>query len=373
MNYHISYPLSPNSPLGPLSFPKSGDDNCMIRQVPISFGREGDSRLYNSGEKMKTVGIVLSYMVCLSAVLLILVSGCDKQQQDIGGNRKHKVAVVISTLNNPWFVVLGNTAAKRAEELGYEATIFDSQNDIAKEMNYFENIIASGYDAIIFNPTDADGSIANVERAKKAGIGTFCVDREINTNTAAVSQILSDNYSGCVAMGQYFVKKMGRKGKYVELLGLVGDNNTWNRSKGFHSVVDNYPNLIMVAQQSADFDRNKAMEVMESILQAHPDIEAVFCGNDAMAMGAYQALASAGKSDNVMVFGFDGAKDVIDSISEGKIAATGMQFPKVMAQKAAEMADEYIKGKRDFPQKLPIAVELVTQENIDKYMAYGKK
>ncbi len=138
-------------------------------------------------------------------------------------------------------------------------------------------------------------------------------------------------------------------------------------------MVDTYPGLKIVAQQSADFDRNKAMEVMESVLQANPDINAVFCGNDAMAMGAYQALASAGKTGDVKVFGFDGAKDVIDLIAVGKIAATGMQFPKVMARKAAEMADEYDKGKRDFPQKLPIAVELVNAENIEKYSAYGKK
>src|SRR4249919_3190000 len=152
---------------------------------------------------------------------------------------------------------------------------------------------------------------------------------------------------------------MQKKGNYVEILGLVGDNNTWNRSKGFHSVVDMYPGLKMVAQQSADFDRNKAMEVMESLMQAHPDIDAVFCGNDAMAMGAYQALASAGKKEKVKVFGFDGAEDVITAISKNKVAATGMQFPKVMAETAAQFADEYIKGKRDFPKKIPVAVELV--------------
>ncbi|MBN1478642.1 D-ribose ABC transporter substrate-binding protein [candidate division KSB1 bacterium] len=282
------------------------------------------------------------------------------------------IAIVISTLNNPWFVVLGESAKQRAEELGYEAAIFDSQNDNAKEADHFENIIAAGYKAILFNPTDADGSISNVEKAKKAGIPTFCMDREINSNTAAVTQILSDNYTGCVALGEYFVKKLNKKGRYVELLGLVGDNNTWNRSRGFHSVVDNYPDLKMVAQQSADFDRNKAMEVMESILQAHPDIDAVFCGNDAMAMGAYQAIAAAGKAQHVMVFGFDGARDVIDSIRDGKIVATGMQFPKIMARKTAEFADEYIRGRRDFEQKIPIAVELVTRENIKKYAAYGK-
>ena len=132
-------------------------------------------------------------------------------------------------------------------------------------------------------------------------------------------------------------------------MGLVGDNNTRNRSQGFHSVVDRYPGLKMVAQQSADFDRAKALEVMESILQAHPDIDAVFCANDAMAMGAYQALVAAGKDKDVKVFGFDGADDVVKLIAEGKIVATGMQFPKTMARTAAEYADEWLKGKRDFP------------------------
>jgi ABC-type sugar transport system substrate-binding protein len=286
---------------------------------------------------------------------------------------KQKIAVVISTLNNPWFVVLGDTAKARAIELGYDATIFDSQNDTAKEAANFENIIAGGYQAILFNPTDANGSIANVQKAKAAGIPVFCIDREINSTNAATSQMLSDSYAGCVKLGQFFVKTIGKEGEYAELLGIVGDNNTWNRSKGFHSVVDRYPGLKMVAQQSGEFDRAKGLEVMESILQAHPNIKAVFCGNDAMAMGAYQALLTAGKDKQVKVFGFDGADDVVKMIAEGKIAATGMQFPKTMARKSAEFADEYIKGKRDFPQKVPVAVELVTQENVSKYGDYGKK
>src|SRR4029077_18257417 len=145
----------------------------------------------------------------------------------------HRVAVVVSTLNNPWFVVLAETARDRAKELGYDATIFDSQNDPAKEASYFENIIASGYKAVLFNPTDASGSIANVRKAKAAGVPVFCMDREINANDAAVSQVLSDNYSGCVKMGEYFVKRLGGIGKYAELLGISGDNNTINRSKGF--------------------------------------------------------------------------------------------------------------------------------------------
>ena len=286
---------------------------------------------------------------------------------------KARMAVVISTLNNPWFVVLGETAKTRAEELGYDATIFDSQNDTAKEAAHFENLIAAGYKAVLFNPTDANGSVANVLKAKAAGLPVFCIDREINSTNAATAQMLSDNYSGCVKLGQYFVKTIGKEGEYAELLGLVGDNNTWNRSKGFHSVVDRFPGLKLVAQQSGEFDRAKGLEVTESILQAHPGIKAVFCGNDAMAMGAYQALVSAGKDKDVKVFGFDGADDVVKSIAEGKIVATGMQFPKLMARQAAEFADEYIKGKRDFAQKIPVPVDLVTKENVGKYGDYGKK
>ncbi len=299
-----------------------------------------------------------------------LICGC---KTDTTSDSKKKVAVIVSTLNNPWFVVLAQTAAAKAQSLGYETKIFDSQNNTSLEADNFENAIASGYNAILFNPTDADGSVTNVLKAKAAGVPVFCMDREVNSTEAATSQILSDNYSGCVALGKYFVEQMNKKGNYVEILGLVGDNNTWNRSKGFHSVVDVYPGLKMVAQQSADFDRNKAMEVLESILQAHPDVNAVFCGNDAMASGAYQALVAAGKANDVKVFGFDGAEDVVNSIKDKKIIATGMQFPKVMAQTAAIYADEYFKGKRQFPKKMPVAVELVTQENVNDYIGYGKK
>ncbi|MGH2623879.1 MAG: D-ribose ABC transporter substrate-binding protein, partial [Sphingobacterium sp.] len=232
--------------------------------------------------------IIRIIFIFTSCLLFVQCGHKDK------ANGVKKIAIVVSTLNNPWFVFLGQQAAEKARALGYEAKLFDSQNNTALESNHFDNIIVDGFNAILFNPTDADGSLANVKKAKAAGIPVFCMDREVNSSTVATSQILSDSYSGAVDIGKYFVQQFKKNGNYVEILGLVGDNNTWARSNGFHSVVDNYPGLKMVAQQSADFDRNKAMEVMESILQAHPDIDGVFCGNDAMAMGAYQALVSAG-------------------------------------------------------------------------------
>lgn len=313
--------------------------------------------------------MVFKLRTLLLFLLLTLPFGCRN-----GANTGiKKMAVIISTLNNPWFVVLAETAAAEAKRLGYEAKIFDSQNNSALEADHFENAIVSEFSAILLNPTDSEGSIVNVMKAKDAGLPVFCIDREVNAPKAATAQILSDNYSGCVAIGKNFVQDLDQKGSYVEILGLVGDNNTWNRSKGFHSVVDRYPGLKMVAQQSADFDRNKAMDVLESMLQAHPDIDAVFCGNDAMAMGAYQALVAAGKSKAVGVYGFDGADDVMNAIRDRKIRATGLQSPQTMAKTAAQFADQYIKGKRDFAQKIPVAVELVNQANIQDYSPAPKQ
>ena len=324
--------------------------------------------------KNPELGIIIGtrkiiYVICILITCLIL-SSCSSS--DKSNDIVKKIAVVISTQDNPWFVVLGEAAKQHSEELGYEAVIFYSENNLSKETEHFDNIIKSGFKAILFNPTDEKGSITNVKSAKKADIPVFCMDRKVNANNLAISQIQSDNYSGCVLLGQHFVKTLGKKGSYVELLGLTGDNNTWNRSKGFHSVVDNYPDLKMLNQQTGDFDRDKAIGLMESMLQTYPNIDAVFCGNDAMAMGAYQAILAAERADKIMIFGFDGAAEVVDAIRQGKIEATGMQFPKTMAKTAAEYADKYIKGERNFNQKVLIPVELVTKENTNNYKDFGK-
>lgn len=313
---------------------------------------------------MKLKSVLISVLCVLTAL-----TGC---RQD-GGGSKGRVAVVISTLNNPWFVVLGESAAQYARELGYEAVLFDSQNNPSKEAEHFDNILSSGYKAILFNPTDADGSTVNAKAAMAKGVPVFCMDREINEPGAAVTQILSDNYSGCIALGEYFVETVGREANYVEILGLVGDNNTWARSRGFHSVVDCFEGLHMLAQQNADFDQNKAMEVMETMMQANPDIQAVFCGNDAMAMGASQAILAAGKSGRIKVFGFDGSDDAVGAVRDGRLAATAMQFPKTMARTAAQFADRYLSGEHDLPRKIPVAVELVNPENVSHFGNFGRR
>ena len=142
-----------------------------------------------------------------TAVLFLLLSallGVHSCKNNPKATQK-KIAIIVSTLNNPWFVFLAENAAARAKELGYETKIFDSQNNTALETDHFENALASGYNAILFNPTDADGSVSNVLKAKEVGVPVFCMDREVNSTEAATSQILSDSYAGCVDLGKYFV------------------------------------------------------------------------------------------------------------------------------------------------------------------------
>jgi ABC-type sugar transport system substrate-binding protein len=285
-----------------------------------------------------------------------------------GSSQPRRIAIVVSTLDNPYFVVLANTAAEEARRLGYRATIFDSEDDPAKEASTFENVLAAGYSAVLLNATDDEGSVSNARMAMQANIPVFTMDRAIKSDQATVSQVVSDNYAGAVEVGQYFVRELQGRGRYVELLGLVGDNNTWIRSNGFHSVVGRYPGLRMVAQQSADFDRSKALGVMDSILQAHPDIDAVFCDNDTMALGAYQALLAAHLDHEVRVFGFDGSADGIAAIAAGHLDATAMQYPRLIARLAAQSADRYLRGDRAIPPRVLVAVSLVTRPNVARFI-----
>ena len=159
---------------------------------------------------------------------------------------------------------------------------------------------------------------------------------------------------------------MGEKGKYVELVGKESDTNAGIRSSGYHDVIDQYPEMEMVAQQSANWSQTEAYSKMESILQANPDIKGVISGNDTMAMGASAALQAAGKSD-VIVVGFDGSNDVRDAIKAGQIAATVLQPAYQIAQLAVEQADAYLeKGSTDLPEKQSIDCVLITKENADQ-------
>ena len=244
-------------------------------------------------------------------------------------------------------------------------------DDPNKQNQLFDTAIARGAVAIILDNAGADASVAPVKKAKEAGIPSFLIDREINESGIAISQIVSNNYQGAQLGGEEFVRLMGEAGKYAELVGKESDTNAGIRSAGYHDVIDQYPDLEMVAQESANWSQPEAFQKMQTILQAHPEIKGVISGNDTMAMGAWAALQQAGR-DDVIVVGFDGSNDVRDSIRDGGIKATVLQPAYRQAEMAVEQADAYLKnGETGQPEKQLMDLVLITDENADKLETFA--
>jgi erythritol transport system substrate-binding protein len=281
------------------------------------------------------------------------------------------IAIITPSPDNPFFKAEADGAAAKAKELGYEVLQMVHDDDANKQSELFDSAIAAGVKAIILDNAGADASVAAVQKAKDAGIPSFLIDREITASGVAVSQIVSNNYQGAQLGAEEFVKLMGEKGKFAELLGKESDTNAGIRSSGYHDVIGQYPDLEMVAQQTANWSQTEAYTVMESMLQAHPDIMGVISGNDTMAMGAYAALEAAGRKD-VIVVGFDGSNDVRDSIQKGGIKATVLQPAYDQAQMAVTQADQYIKtGSTGVDEKQLMDCVLINGDNAAKLETFA--
>lgn len=283
------------------------------------------------------------------------------------------IAIITPSHDNPFFKAEAVGAEAKAKELGYETLVLVHDDDANKQSQLIDTAIGRGAKAIILDNAGSEASIAAVQKAKDAKIPSFLIDREINATGVAVSQIVSNNYQGAQLGAEEFVKLMGEKGNYVELLGREADLNAGIRSKGYHDIIDEYPDLKMVAQQSANWSQTEGYSKMETILQANPDIKGVIAGNDTMAMGAIAALQAAGRKD-VIVVGFDGSNDVRDSIKAGGIKATVMQPAYAQAQMAVEQADAYIKtGKAPAEEKQLMDCVLINADNADKLETFALK
>ncbi|MCX6632783.1 MAG: substrate-binding domain-containing protein [Candidatus Solibacter sp.] len=172
---------------------------------------------------------------------------------------------------------------------------------------------------------------------------------------------------------QEFVRLLGEKGDYIELVGRESDTNAGIRTQGYHDVIDRYPDLKMVARQSANWSQTEAFQKMETILQGHRGIKGVIAGNDTMALGAAAALKAAGL-EKVIVVGFDGSPDVLAAIRAGSINATVLQPAARIARLAVEQANRYLtSGSTGAPEKQSIDCELVTRANVDQFGIFARK
>ena len=304
--------------------------------------------------------LVLSFV--LLAALVFNLTACQSQPaateepaaEEAAGAAK--IGLVVSTLNNPFFVSLKEGAEQKAKDMGMELVVLDSQNDPAQELANVEDLLTQGVSLILINPTDSDAVGNAIIAANNKNVPVVTLDRGANQGEV-VSHIASDNVAGGVMAGEHIVSLLGGKGKVVELEGIAGTSAARDRGQGFNDAIAG-TEIEVVAKQVADFDRTQGLSVMENILQAQPEIDAVFAHNDEMALGAQKAIEASGRE--IIIVGFDATEDAVAAVKEGKMSATVAQQPSLIGELGVETAKKILDGEsvEDF---VPVDLQLVTE------------
>lgn len=307
-------------------------------------------------KKMKHLFFVVIAMLVLSACSMN--SSVEQNDAADEGTKEGavKVGFSISTLNNPFFVTLSEGAKAVSEENGVELVIVDAQDDASKQASDVEDLIQQGIDLLLINPVDSSAVGSAVESANAAGIPVITVDRSADSGEV-ISHIASDNVAGGKLAGEYLLELAGEGAKVAMLEGVPGSSAARDRGAGFLEAVEGKVDL--VSSQTANFNRSEGLSVMENMLQAHPDIEAVFAQNDEMALGAIEAISAAGK--DIIVIGFDATDDAVKKVEEGVMAATVAQKPEEIGKIAVETTIKYLNGE-SVEEFVPVDLELVTKQ-----------
>lgn len=299
-------------------------------------------------------------MICSLAGCGIVIDGEGGSTGSKASGASGAIGLSISTQNNPFFVTLAEGAKKAAKQAGVPLTVVDASDDATKQVSDIEDLVSKNVSVLIVNPVDSDAVTGAVEAAIAKGVRVISVDRVVN-GVDIDCQIASDNVAGAELATQYIVDTLGENVKTAELVGTSGASASIDRSQGFHNIADK--KLKVVASQTADFDRTQGMTVMENMLQADSSIQAVFAGNDEMALGAVEAISGAKK--DVLVVGFDATDDAIEAIRQGRMGATIAQQPDLIGSTAVENAIRLTKGE-SIPKEIPVEVTLITKDTVDK-------
>lgn len=272
-----------------------------------------------------------------------------------------KVALLVSTLNNPFFVDLRYGAQAEAKKLGLDLQVSDAQNDSSTQQNQAQNAQSQGAKAVIINPVDSDAAGPAVAPLLSTKLPVISVDRAV-TGEEVDSHVASDNVAGEAQAADELAKAIGEKGQVLILQGTPGAASTRDRGKGFKDEIKKYPGITIAAEQTANFDRSQALDVATNLMQSKPDAVGIYAQNDEMALGAVQALGAKAGTD-VKVFGFDGTDDGLKQVADGKLVGTIAQQPKELGRKAVQNAAKLIKGEK-VQKTEQITVKTVTKEKV---------
>ncbi|WP_239986764.1 ribose ABC transporter substrate-binding protein RbsB [Fastidiosibacter lacustris] len=298
---------------------------------------------------------IMKYVSLIIGIFSILIlAGCGNSNDN-----SKTIGLVVSTLDNPFFVSMKSGAEETAKAEGYKVIVLDSRNDPSKELSNVQDLVTRNIKVIIINPTDSQAVSNAVKYANQHNVEVITLDRTA-VQGKVLSHVESNNVVGGKMAAQYMIERLNDSGKIIELEGIPGTSAAKERGKGFEDEIAN-SGITIVAKQPANFDRTQGLNVTQNLLQANPDINGIFAQNDEMALGAIRAVEEAGKK-RIIIIGFDGTKEAINAVKAGKMTASIAQQPYLMGELGVEAAIKFLVGQKVNPH-IVVPLRLVTQSN----------
>jgi ribose transport system substrate-binding protein len=305
-----------------------------------------------------------------STLAALVAAGCNRGEHSPAGGTAiagpPTIALVVKTLNNPFFIEMQQGAEAAAKTAGVKLLVQAAEReiDVERQMQIVENLIERRVSALCIAPSGSREIVPVIVKANQAGIPVLVIDTRVDEKALAAAGgkiatfIGSDNYDGGRIAGAFVAEKLGGRGDLAILEGIAGHETGDARLRGFREIVAQSPGLRVIASQPANWERDQGFNVFQNILQAHPGVQALFACNDLMALGAAEAIAAAGRTGKIIVVGFDAQPEARAAIQQGKMAATVAQFPAKMGATAVEQAAKLLRGGMIAPFT-PVAIELV--------------
>ncbi len=282
----------------------------------------------------------------------------------VQGNEAYRLAFMQVFPDNPFWQTLREGVEARAAENGVTVDVISlpTNSGVSDQVAQMEDAVTQGYDGIILGTIDAAGIVPGIEAANAAGIPVLAVDTA-PAGGELISLVQTDNVAGSRLAGEFIVEQLGGQGKVLNLQGDMANQTAQARNDGFHEAVDAAG--LDVIDQSAHWRQEEGLSITENILTSDPDIVAIFAANDPPALGALQALRSAGR-DDVLIVGFDAIPDAVEAVKNGEMTATVAQFPLVMGTVGVDLLVRHLNGE-EVPELVDSGAMLVTQENVEQF------
>jgi ribose transport system substrate-binding protein len=286
------------------------------------------------------------------------------------GAQAANIGVALSSDTNPFYIAMLKGMKKRAAALGHTVSVVNAEEDIAKQLNGINDLIAQKVAGILISPIDARALCSAYTKAKKAGIPMMSIAR----GSACKDQLLHIAVNELKVGGEiaaWTAKKIGGKGKVAVLAGPAGAQAFINFAKGYTDEMAKHPGIKIVFRHEMLLTRENGLKFGEDALVAHPDLKAIYGANDEIGLGAAQAVAAAGLKGKVLVTGMNGIPPARFAVKRGAMALTVALNPVAWGNLGIDTMDAQLKGKA-FDKKVYVGHVLVDSANVDKFLPKKK-